>query len=47
MFCHNITDIAVLPAQTEKNTGHFAGHPKGKNRTFYRTSEADFSTYAS
>jgi len=39
------TNPAVIPAQTQKNTGHFAGHPEGKNRTFYRTPEVDLNTF--
>jgi len=30
---------AVIPAYSQKNTGHFAGHLRKKYRTFYRTSE--------
>jgi len=43
-LCHS-NGTHSPPSTDQKNTGHFAGHPKGKNRIFYRTSEADFSTF--
>jgi len=38
-----ITLSAAIPAMSEENTGHFAGHLK-KYRTFDKTSEAYFAT---
>jgi len=35
---------AAIPAQSEKNTAHLAGHLRKKYRTFDRTSEAYFAT---